>query len=112
MVRLERVVQVEVVVAQQRVAGAEAWVVGVVQLVAVAALAVVGLVLGAEEQQQQGYHDRPHSNSRKVLDTKYHRIFQNFVSVVYSTFHLLCLFSFYFSCFISQLSSCCFYQQC
>ena len=45
-VRLEGVVRVEVVVAQRRVAGAEARVVGVVQLVAVATLAVVGLVLG------------------------------------------------------------------
>ncbi len=82
MVRLERVVRVEVVVAQRWVAGAEARVVGVVQLVAVATLAVVGLALGAEEPQQLGYHDRPHGNYRKVLDTKYHQIFQSFVFVV------------------------------
>ncbi len=48
-VQLERVVGVEVVVAQRRVAGAEAQVVGVVQLVAVATLVVVGFALGAEE---------------------------------------------------------------
>ena len=102
----------KVVVAQQRVAGAEARVVGVVQLAAVAALAVAGFVLGAEEPQQLGYHGQQHGSCRMVLDTKCHQIVQNFVSVVYSTFHLQCLFSFYFSCFFSQLSSCCFHQQC
>jgi hypothetical protein len=50
----ERVVALEVVVAQRRVAGAEARVVGVVQLAAVATLAVFEVVAGAEEQQQLG----------------------------------------------------------
>ncbi len=53
-VRPEWVVALEVVVAQRRVARAEAQVVGVVQLAAVATLAVAGFVLGAEEQQQVG----------------------------------------------------------
>ncbi len=96
MVRLERVVRVKVVVAQQWVAGAEAQVVGVVPLVVVATLAVAGLALGAEEPQQLGYHDRPCGSCRKVLDTKYHQIFQSFVFAVYSTFHLQCLFLFLF----------------
>ncbi len=112
MVRLERVVRVKVVVAQRWFAGAEARVVGVVQLAVVATLVVAELALGAEEPQQLGYHGRPLSNCRKILDTKYHQIFQSFVFVVYSTFHLQCLFSFYFSCFFLQLSSCCFHQQC
>ena len=112
MVRPERVVRVKVVVAQPRVAGAEARVVGVVQLAVVATLVVAGLALGAEEPQQLEHHDRLHGSCRMVLDTKYHQIVQSFVSVVYSTFHLQCLFSFYFSCFSSQLSSCCFHQQC
>ncbi len=41
--------RLEVVVAQQRVAGAEARVVGVVQLATVATLAAVEVVAGAEE---------------------------------------------------------------
>ncbi len=53
MVRLERVVRVKVVVAQRWVVGAEAQVVGVVQLAVVATLVVAGLALGAEEPQQQ-----------------------------------------------------------
>jgi hypothetical protein len=96
MVRLEWVVRVKVVVAQQWVAGAEARVVEVVQLVVVATLAVAGLALGAEEPQQLGYHDWPHGSCRRVLDTKYHQIFQSFVFVVYSTFHLQCLFFLFF----------------
>ncbi len=69
-------------VAQRRVAGAEARVVGVVQLAAVAALAVVGFVLGAEEPQQLGYHDQQHGSCRKVLDTKCHQIIQSSLFVV------------------------------
>ena len=112
MVRLERVVGPKVVVAQRRVAGAEARVGGVVQLAVVAALVVAGLALGAEELEQLGYHGQQPDNFRTVLGTKYHQTFQSFLFVVYSTFHLLCLFSFCFSCFISQLSSCCVHQQC
>ncbi len=84
MVRPERVVRVKVVVAQPRVAGAEARVVGVVQLAVVATLVVAGLALGAEELQQLEHHDRPPDSCRRVLDTKYHQIFQSFVFVVYS----------------------------
>ena len=76
------VVRVEVVVAQQRVAGAEARVVGVVQLAAVATLAVAGLVLGAEEQQQLGYHGQQCNSSRMALDAKCHQIVQSFLFVV------------------------------
>jgi hypothetical protein len=54
MVRLEWVVGVKVVVAQRRVAGAEARVVGVVQLAAVATLVVARFALWAEEPQQLG----------------------------------------------------------
>ncbi len=82
MVRLERVVGEKVVVAQRRVAGAEARVVGVVQLAAVAALAVAGHVLGAEELQQLGYHGQQCDNCRMVLDAKCHKIIQSFLFVV------------------------------
>ncbi len=81
-VQLEWVVGVKVVVAQRRVAGAEARVVGVVQLAAVAALAVAGFVLGAEEPQQLGYHGRQHYSCRMVLDAKCHQIVQSFLFVV------------------------------
>jgi hypothetical protein len=53
-VRPERVVALEVVVAQRRGSGAEARAVGVVQLAAVATLAVFEVVAGAEEKQQLG----------------------------------------------------------
>ncbi len=96
MVRLERVVRVKVVVAQRWVGGAEARVVGVVQLAVVATLVVAGLALGAEELQQLEHHDRPPGNFCKVLGTKYHQIFRSFVFVVYSTFHSQCLFLFIF----------------
>ncbi len=82
MVRLEQVVGEEVVVAQRRVAGAEARVVGVVPLAAVASLAVAGLVLGAEELQQLGYHGQQHDSCRMVPDTKCHQIIQSFLFVV------------------------------
>jgi len=65
-VRLEGVVRVKVVVAQRRVAGAEARVVGVVQLVVVATLAVVGLVLGAELR-QLGLQSQRHDNFCTLL---------------------------------------------
>jgi hypothetical protein len=75
-------VGVKVVVAQRWVAGAEAQVVGVVQLAAVAALAVAGFALGAEELEQLGYHGQQHNNCRMVLDTKCHQIIQSFLFVV------------------------------
>jgi hypothetical protein len=82
MVRLERVVGPKVVVAQPRVAGAEARVVGVVQLAVVAALVVAGLALGAEELEQLGYHGQQHDNCHMVLDTKCHQIVQSFLFAV------------------------------
>ena len=109
MVRLERVVRVKVVVAQRR---AEARVVGVVQLVAVATLAVVGLVLGAEEPQQLGYHGRQHDSCHMVLDAKCHQIVQSFLSVALSTCLTNCFYCFYFSFSSARLSSCFDHQQC
>jgi hypothetical protein len=82
MVRLERVVGPKVVVAQRRVAGAEARVVGVVQLAVVAALVVAGLALGAEELEQLGYHGQQPDNCRTVLGTKCHQTFQSFLFAV------------------------------
>ena len=110
-VRLEGVVRVKVVVAQRRVAGAEARVVGVVQLVAVATLAVVGLVLGAELR-QLGLQSQRHDNFCTAPGTRCLQIIQNFLSVALSTCLTNCFSCFYFSFSSAQLSSCFDHQQC
>jgi hypothetical protein len=93
--------QLEVVVAQQWVAGAAAGEVVVGPLVAVATLAVVVIVAVAEEGLPLVYHEQQHGNTYTVLDTKDLKTVRNVSFAAWST--SLCPYTFCFSSFSSPL---------